>query len=670
MTRKHPANDKRPTVRIRPQEDSPRLAAGGGRDPQSLQRKLLPAVSFLLLALLVYLPSLRNAYIWDDDSYVTGSHNFQDLTGLKRIWIDPHSVPQYYPLVHSLFWLEYQLWGFRPAGYHLVNILLHGTVAFLIFLVLRRLKVPWPGACAALFAVHPVHVESVGWITELKNVLSAVFYLLAVLSWLRFFPPEADRPRRWVDYALTCFFFACGLLSKTVVSTLPAALLLIAWWKRGRILRSEALLIGPLFLLGLGFGAATAVIERTMVGAEGGAFGWSPLERALIAGRVLWFYAGKLLWPHPIVFIYPAWTPDTARPWHYLFPLAALAVLALLVYRHLRSRGPDGERRARGALAAVLFFAGSLMPALGFFNVYWFRFTFVADHFDYLASLGLLIPLVAVANRLHAIPRARSAVRATGGAMLLLLAALTWQRQAVYRNEESLWNDTLSKNPTCWMAHVNLGAYLERLDRVPEAADHYAQALRIKPRYARGENCLGVTLEKLGRPEQAEPHFLQAIADDPTFVMARMNLANLRARQRRFDEAIAQYQDVLARAPALVAARNNLGEILLHVGRPAEAVDQFQQALAVDPSQVEIWTDLGRALLGAGRSQEASEACRRAVALSPSFPSAHLCLGSALASLGRREDAAAEFREALRSDPANREARKLLEGMGAATAGP
>ena len=294
---------------------------------------------------------------------------------MYRIWFELGATQQYYPLLHSAFWVEHNLWGDATLGYHLVNILLHAAAAVMVALVLRRLSVPGAYLAAAVFALHPVHVESVAWITELKNTLSIVFYLGAVLSYLAF---DRTRKTRWWLGALG--LFVLGLMSKTTAATLPAALLVIFWWQRGRLSwQRDVRPLAPFFVLGLLAGLLTAWVERKLIGAEGAAFDLTIVERCLLAGRAIWFYLGKLFWPTELIFIYPRWQVSQAVWWQYLFPAAALLLLAGLWAL---------RRRCRGPLAGLLFFVGTLLPALGFCNVYPFLYSFVADHFQYLASLG------------------------------------------------------------------------------------------------------------------------------------------------------------------------------------------------------------------------------------------------------------------------------------------
>jgi hypothetical protein len=318
--------------------------------------KVAPRLSLILLTAIAYFPTLHAGFIWDDNAYVTHNQQLRTVDGLGIIWFQPGGVPhvQYYPLTLSTFWLEYHLWGLRPAGYHLVNVLLHGLNAVLLAGVLWRLAVPGAWLATALFALHPVHVESVAWITERKNVLSGLFYLLSLGAALHVFLPAAattQRQRAWGWYLLAVVFFACALLSKTVTCSLPAVLVLLIWWKRGWPTRQDWLLLAPLFALGAGLSLLTVWMEKSVLNAAGEDFRFSALARCLIAGRALWFYAGKLAWPTDLSYIYPRWHIDPSAIWQYAFPLGVLAVgVGLWAARSKLGRGP---------LVACCFFAGS-----------------------------------------------------------------------------------------------------------------------------------------------------------------------------------------------------------------------------------------------------------------------------------------------------------------------
>lgn len=351
----------------------------------------------LLLAgtCLAHLPALSGGFIWDDDAHLP-QPALRSLDGLRRIWLEPGTTIQYYPLLYSAFWIEHRAFGDAPAGYHGVNLALHLAAVSVLYTILRKLRIPGAWLAAAIFALHPVQVETVAWISEQKNTLSTLFYLLAMLAYLKFdHARDAGGHRRWYLAAFGCFILS--LLSKTVTATLPGGILVLTWWKRGRLeWRRDALPLLPFFAFGAAGGLLSAYAERNWVGAAGPEYGPSLLERVLLAGRVAWFYAGKLFWPANLTFSYPKWNMDVSGVMDWMYLLSALlTVVALWLLRH----------RARAPLAGILFFGGTLFPVLGFFNLYPFAYSYVADHFQYLASLGILVPAAAGAalffERLH-----------------------------------------------------------------------------------------------------------------------------------------------------------------------------------------------------------------------------------------------------------------------------
>lgn len=553
----------------------------------------------IVVTVVVYLPALEGGTIWDDDGHIT-KPELRSAEGLRRIWFELGATQQYYPLLHSAFWLEYQLWGGRTLGYHVVNVLLHATAAWFVWLILCRLKIPGALLAAAIFALHPVQVESVAWISEQKNTLSAVFYLSAMLAYLHF--DESRRPR---FYALALMLFVLGLLAKTVTATLPAALLVIFWWQRGRLeWRRDIQPLVPFFLLGAVAGLLTAWVERNLIGAEGAAFQMSLVQRGLLAGRAPWFYLSKLLWPANLIFVYLRWELSPTVWWQWLFPLATLAVLVALVALRHRTRAP---------LAGWLLFVGTLFPVLGFFNVYPFLYSFVADHFQYLASLGIIV-LVAAGFTLglqRLLPAARWERGAMGVVLVGLLAYLTFQQSRMYSDIETLYRTTIAKNPTCWMAHYNLGILLGQSGRSQEAIDSYHEALEYKPDLAHAHNNLGMQLANAGRTQ----------------------------------EAIDQYRRAIQSAAEYPEPHNNLGLMLLAAGRTDEAIEHFQEAIRLRPEFAEAYSNLGSALMEAGKSREAILKCREAVSMEPGSANLHYNLGVALAKAGRFQEAIGQFEE-------------------------
>lgn len=571
--------------------------------PPAFWRGLLPVALIFVVTVLAYWPALRGGFVWDDDAHVTRP-DLRSPDGLVRIWTEVGATQQYYPLLHSAFWLEHRLWGDAPFGYHLLNVLLHATVACLFGVILRRLAVPGGWLAPLLFALHPVGVESVAWITEQKNTLSAVFYLGAALAYLRF-----AAERRWPLYALATGLFGCALLTKSVTATLPAALLVVVWWQRGRVTwRADVWPLLPWFALGAVAGLFTAWVELSSIGATGPEFALSPVERALVAGRALWFYTGKLLWPADLAFVYPRWEIDINDAQAYAFPFAALA-LGVVLWR--RSRGQ------RGPLAAALLFAGTLLPALGFVNVYPFLYSFVADHFQYLASLSAFALVGATAVRL-ACRLPIWSVRIGTVALLVILGALTWRQSAHYRDDFTLYADTLEKNPACWMAHNNLGRALAATGRVDEARSHFEAALRLRPDYAEAEGNLGDSLTRLGRPQEAIPHLTRALllqTDFPEEIHNNLGIALLAAG--RTTEGVAHFRRALCLRRDYPVACFNLGLALMKQGRLTAAIPQFERAAQLQPGLMVAHRHLGHALARIGRFKEGLTHLERAQRLAP-----------------------------------------------------
>jgi hypothetical protein len=510
-------------------------------NPGTLLRAFLLAV----MTLVAYLPALSGGYVWDDPHHVAVAATLHTGEGLARIWLTPMATPQYYPLTYSAFWLQYHLWGFHPFGYHAVNLVLHILNALLVWALLRRLALPGAWWAAALFALHPVQVESVAWVSELKNVLSGACYWGAALAYLRFAGIGAHRAtggRTW--YGLSLALFLLALLAKTVTCTLPAALLLILWWQRGRLGRRELLPLVPFLGAAVVLGLVAVWFERDAVGAQGPAWAFSAADRVLIAGRALWFYVGKLLWPADLAFIYPRWEIDPADWRQWLWPLGALAVIGgLWRMRHRWGRGP---------LTAVLCFAATLSPALGFINFYPMRYAFVADHFQYLACAAPIGSAAAVVAAWMG--RRSSALRALGASctvfLLVGLGALSRGQGAMYRDRETLWRATLAKNPSAWMAHVNLGRVLIAQRRVADGIRHYRRALALNPQAMEdhrqvGERLLGrgpqtgasaevregVRLLEEGKLEEAVAVFTRALERNPDDTAAHYHLTRALSRQ-------------------------------------------------------------------------------------------------------------------------------------------
>ena len=601
----------------------------------------------LMATLVAYSPCLKGDFLWDDLGHVT-SPALQSWSGLARIWFEPGVTQQYYPLLHSAFWLEHRLWGDATLGYHLINVLWHATAACLLIAFLRRLAVPGALLAGLLFALHPVCVESVAWIAEQKNTLSTVFCLASALAWLRF---EGDRrPSR---YAIASLWFLAALFTKTVTATLPAALLVVAWWRRGRLSwRDDVRPLLPWLALGLAAGLGTSWFERTQIGASGGDFKLGGVERGLLAGRVVWFYLGKLLWPAGLTFFYPRWTIDATVAWQWLFPAATLAALAA---------GAWWSKRDRSPLAAMLLFGGTLAPVLGFVNVYPFVFSYVADHFQYLASLGLIAFLAAAATQGFArLAWPRWSGPAVAIAVLFLLGVLTWRQSRMYRGVFTLYETTLTHNPASWVAHLNLGTALDDAGRPLESLPHLRRALELKPDFPETLNSLGTVLNHLGRSEEARPLLEQAVRIQPRFAAAHNTLGVALMALGQTDAGLAAFQRALEIDPNLTLVRVNLGWALANSGRLSAAIGQFEQARRQQPDLPSTEFKFGLAYAMHDRLPEALPHLTRAVELQPDDAQMRYVLGSALLELGRTAEAAEQFEAALSLDPNHAGAREGL----------
>ncbi len=494
-------------------------------------RRWWGSVLLVVVTFLVYWPCLRGEFVWDDDAWTVKLVGvLGNVAGLWQIWGQLTLLQQYYPLTATSFWLDYQLWGFWTAPYHVENVLLHLGAALLFWRLLRRLEVPGAGVAASIFALHPLSVESVAWITERKNVLSLVLFLAALHSYGRFTgfwkPPAttadtaAHHNRRAFAWALVLFLLA--YLAKATVFAFPAVVLLIAWWKQGRIRwRQDLLPLMPFFMVSFGLGLVTTWLERNHLGAQGPEWNFSLAERCLIAGRALWFYVGKLLWPFDLCFVYPRWEVNAGAFVQWLYPLTAAGVLVGL-WRLRRRIG-------RGPVAAALYFTGSLMPLLGFLNCYFTRYSFVSDHWCYLPSLGLIALGVALVAR-SVSPGPPVLVLRSGAVVLLAgLSVLTSRECWKFTDSKTLYGTTLARNPQADWGHNNLGLLLLREGRVDEAIAHFEQAIQIRPGSAAAHNNLASALRVQGSYNEAVAQYEVAVQLEPDNANAVNNLAMLMA---------------------------------------------------------------------------------------------------------------------------------------------
>ena len=616
---------------------------------------ILLAAGLGVLAVVCYLPAmLRGDLIWDDRIW-SRAPAVLEWSGLRVIWFAPGLIEDeshYWPLVYTTLWLEHKIWGLAPAGYHAVNVALHLANTLLLWRILKLLAVPGALAAAAVFAVHPLHVESVAWIIERKDVLSALFYLAAVRLWLGYL----QRPR-WSWYGLALALFVAGLLSKSIVVTLPVALLIIQWWRDGRISRHDLLRLAPFFVAALLVTAGDLAFNQSRRVLE--PFDYSLGERILIAARALWFYAGKLAWPTDLAVIYPIWDIRVGDPGAWLYLAAAIALAAALWFlRHRVGRGP---------LAGAAYFAVTLSPTLGFVDFSYMQFSLVADRFQYLAGIGLMVVAAGVAavsvSSLSQRWGRRSVRVAAGlalGIVLLLLATQTWRQSEIYRDEITFNRHIIAHNPVARDAHRNLAAELFRLERFEEALSHARLAVQQYPDCGDCHGGLAAALGQLKHLDEAETHIRRALEIEPHNQSVLQNASELFRLQGRYEEGVAAAGTWLELRPNASAPHQALARLFADMNRPAEAEGHWRRAYEIDPRDVAVIQNMAETIRKQGRSEEALGWYREVLRIRPDVALAHAAMGHVLFHLARYDAAIDALTRAVELAPDLPDAPSLL----------
>jgi tetratricopeptide (TPR) repeat protein len=639
------------------------------------RRPVAQGIALWLLTVLLFLSVLRAGFIWNDDSFLTQNPLIHTADGLRRFWFSTEA-PDYFPLTSTSLWLEWRIFGVHATGYHAINVLLHAGSVVLLWLVLRKLRVPGAWLGAAVFAVHPVNVESVAWITERKNTLSMVLFLTAAWAYLRFDDTDDSDRSRWSWYVGSLLAFALSLTAKTSTVVLPVMLLGLLAWRR-RPTRKDFARLLPYFGLALVFGLVTMWFQshraiHTHVVRDDGL-----LSRTAIAARAVWFYAGKALLPMDLLFVYPRW-PIGPVPWTSFVPLLGLAAMFALCLAFRRSFG-----RPLGFVIALYVIA--LLPELGFIDIYFMRYSLVSDHWQYIAMTVAAASIGAILMGAARATRAERTIPILAGLLLAAYSLTSWRQQAIYRDESSLWADTLARNPSAWIAHADLGGALlaagrsedaaahfrAALEQVPEdpdlhanlakallvgrrfaeAAAEFEQAVRRRPDSAELHDDLGIALQGQNRMDEAIRQHREAIRLDPQSTKAYTNLGNAYFTLVRNDEAIASYREAIRVSPDDALAHNNLSATLLRVGKLDDALNEQREAVRFDPQSAPLRIALARQLRDVGRRAEAVDVYRTAVRLAPHDAHAHVELAELLCRDSRATEAAEEFELAMRAAP-------------------
>jgi protein O-mannosyl-transferase len=677
----------RDSKRFEPTASAGNDKAGVWQAP-ALSKQWLFASALVAAVFLAYLPAWRGEFVFDDDLHLLNNPVLKP-GGLAGAWT-PGGYLNYWPLTFTVYRLEFEAWGLNVLGFHLVNIALHAVAALLVWRVLAELDMPGAMFAAAIFALHPVNVESVAWIAQLKGLLALLFALVSTLLYLQFdrtyvgtgFPacpgPDPDRPgglspRPWMLYAASIAAFLLSTLAKGMAITLPVVLLACAWWRRGSIGRRDLVRIIPFALIaaimaGIEIQSQWRVQEDDVVRTDG------LLSRSAVAACAVWFYLEKLVWPLNLCLVYPRWRIDKGDAIGYLPGLLLLAIVFALALRRRRTWG-------RPVVMLIVCYVGLLLPALGFVNISYMRYSLVADHWQYAAAV---VPCAALAGAAAAWSFRRAGRRPAAWVLGLLLLAvlwgLTWRHSRAFASVEALWTDTLAKDPNCALAHEalafslighgrvdevidhyrkalavapnnfqaqrNLGNALIGRSQVDEAIDHYRKALQIKPDYFEAHNNLGLALAGQRKGEEAIGHYRKALQFKPDYFEAHNNLGLALAAQGKDEEAIRHYRKALEIKPDFAEANSNLGLVLADRGQVEEAIACFREAVKFKPDSAQNHYNLA-VLISGGRVDEAIDHYRKAVEIKPDYLEAHYNLGDALAGRGKLDEALPHYQKAL-----------------------
>jgi len=550
-----------------------------------LQSSMIPGwlLGLLLIGavIIAYQPVWHAGFIWDDDTFLFNNPLIKQSNGLYQFWFTT-KAPDFFPLTSTTLWLEWRLWGMNPLGYHIVNVLLHALSTVLIWRVLVHLRIPGAWLAAALFAVHPVNVESVAWITERKNTLAMLFYVMSLLFYLRF-----EDTNRWRWYGMALGSFVLALLSKTAVVPLPIVLLGLAWWQRDRVSSRDVGLTLPFFGVALLLGLITVwfqshnVIGSTIVRAD------SLWSRLAGAGWAVWFYLYKALLPVNLIFVYPKWQIDATKLLSYVPGLLVLVLAAVF----LRYR----KRWGKACLFGLGYFVVMLLPVLGFKDIYFMRFSLVADHWQYFSIIGP-IGLV-VAGITWAFDRLKKRngllVPAFSAILLLVLGVLTWRQTCYYSDIETLWNMIIDRNPACWMAYNNRGNAYNESGNYLQAINDYDRAIAINPSLEEAYYNRGVSYRRLGNYRQAIEDYGRAIAIKPNYAEAYVNRCFAYNGLGNYKQAIDDCNRASAITPDIAEAYYNRGFAYKRLGNYKQAIEDYNRAIAIKPGNAEDYNERG-----------------------------------------------------------------------------
>ena len=605
-------------------------------------------IILIVLILAIYLPSLKNGYIWDDNDYVYKNTYLLKITGLKDIWLS-YKLPQYYPLVFTSFWIEHKLWGFHPTGYHVINMLLHILNTLLLFSLLKKVLPKAALLAAIFFAVHPIQVETVAWITERKNLLSLAFFLLACLQYLKLLSSKQRR-----NYIYTLIFFVCALLSKSVSVCFAIMPILYSYWKEGKINRNVITYSVPFFIIAISAGLNTAFLEQHRVGATGEAWNLNIIEHVLLAGRILVFYLYKAVVPLKFIFFYERWDVNYLDISQWIWPVIAASPLYLM-YKYR-------DRTGRGAIVIYLMYIASIFPALGFINVFPMRYSYVADHFTYISSPFIFIMISAALVLIHEkttpfISRHISKKFMSIPALFIILIITiflsfkSYGTTVKYKDEFTLWNDVINQNPGCYFAYNNLGAAYGKSGKLDKAVEILAVGVETNPDNATSHSNLGNAYLDNREFQKAMDSFQKGLnLDDASAVLHNnMSIACMYTEQ---------YEKAIYHCDKAVSMGFNVPPLLLKNLTPHRK-DNNTNTL----SEIISLNAQGKQEGKAGNLDKALELFARAALVNPDYADTYNNIGYVYYKKGEYKTAEIYFMEAIKRDPDHPQASENLRNM-------
>lgn len=618
----------------RAQTAPPAAVSAARLDPQGAWRDWLGLAVLCLATAAIYFPALDGDFQWDDRDQFAGLREIQEPGGVIRAWTQLNPSAQYYPLSHTLFWLLYQLFGPWPPAFHVTNLALHLGNVVLVYVLCRRISPRWALWGAAFFALHPVSVAAVAWMCQLRNDLSVHLALWTAWCWVRW--EDSARRGWWVAAALA---FVAALLAKTAIAPLPIVLGLV--WGRVRPHPRRWLDLAPLIVAALALSLVTVFHEDPAGAAREVADGW-PLRLAR-AGWIAWFYLVQLVWAPATSFVHVRWSIDPGNPAAYLPTLAGLALLATATW--------SDWRRGTWWGTALWCYLALLFPVLGFINVFFMRYAWVADHWHYPALVVAAGALVVALNQLDLrwkLPR--------GAPAFVLIPALFWGGVSArvipqYENQERMWRATLAQNPDNWLVRNNLGAILLGAGQLDEAAEHLARALELDPREPRTPYNLGLLAERRGDPAVAEKWYRQATELQPRWPAPQVGLVGVCLGQGQLAEAEALARRLAANHPRLPLAWSTWGDVCRARRKLADAQAAYERALALAPQARDARYQLAGFLLATGQAAAALPQFEELLASDPRDTVARFGLASTLEALGQVDLAIGEYRRLLADDP-------------------